>query len=237
MPYITTQDGTTLFYKDIGSGEPIVLIHGWPLNSDMWEYQATFLSLNGYRVIAYDRRGFGKSSQPFTGHDFNTLSDDLAAILHTLDLTRVTLVGFSMGGGEVIRYLSRHGSARIARAALVSAVPPYLLKTSDNPDGVDSSVFDDMKEQILKDRYDFLTQLRPQVLRTLRPPSHRLGVGSQLELRHGDPGLAQGHAGRCHHLLLHGSARGDEVHHHPLSRHPWHRRLHSAREGLRSHLG
>jgi non-heme chloroperoxidase len=161
MPYITAADGTNIFYKDVGTGDPIILIHGWPLNSDMWEYQTTFLAESGYRVIAYDRRGFGRSDQTFTGHDFNTLSDDLASLINTLELTNVTLVGFSMGGGEVIRYLTRHGAARVRKGVLVSAVPPFLLKTSNNPEGVDPTVFDTMQKNILKDRYDFLTTFGP----------------------------------------------------------------------------
>src|ERR1700712_1181321 len=116
MPYIETQDGTELYFTDWGTGSPVVLIHGWPLNSDMWEHQASFLALSGYRVIAYDRRGFGKSSKPFGLADFNILSDDLAALMDQLDLHDASLVGFSMGGGEVIRYLSRHGSARVSKA-------------------------------------------------------------------------------------------------------------------------
>jgi non-heme chloroperoxidase len=112
MPYIESSGGTQIFYQDWGSGKPVVLIHGWPVNADMWEYQAPFLASNGMRVISYDRRGFGRSSHPWTGYDYDTLADDVAALLEKLDLTGVTLVGFSMGGGEVARYLSRHGTAR-----------------------------------------------------------------------------------------------------------------------------
>ncbi len=155
MPYLTTQDGTEIYYKDWGTGAPVVLIHGWPLNSDSWEYQASFLATRGYRVIAYDRRGFGRSSQPFTGYDYNTLANDLADLLTALDLRNAALVGFSMGGGEVVRYLSRHGSARVAKAVLISAVPPYMLKTDDNPDGVDPAQFDKIQAGLLKDRFDF----------------------------------------------------------------------------------
>jgi pimeloyl-ACP methyl ester carboxylesterase len=156
MPFIETRDGAQLFYNDWGAGRPVVLIHGWPLDSDMWEYQATTLAQHGLRVIAYDRRGFGRSSQPWTGYDYDTLSDDLAAVLDHLDLRQATLVGFSMGGGEVARYLARHGAGRVARAALVSAVTPFLLKTDDNPDGVDRSVFDQMVEGLRADRPHFL---------------------------------------------------------------------------------
>jgi non-heme chloroperoxidase len=162
MPYIETKDGTTIYYKDQGTGAPVVLIHGWPLNADMWEHQELFLAENGYRVISYDRRGFGRSSKPFTGHDFNTLADDLATLIETLDLTGVTLVGFSMGGGEVIRYLSRHGAARVIKGVLISAVPPFLLQTDDNPDGVPEAQFDEFRTQIRKDRFAFLNDFGPK---------------------------------------------------------------------------
>jgi len=156
MPHIKTRDGTMLHYKDWGSGTPVVLIHGWPLDADMWDYQAVPLANQGLRVVEYDRRGFGRSEQPWTGYDYDTLADDLASVMDTLDLQGVTLVGFSMGGGEVARYLSRHGTGRVARAALVSAVTPYLLKTADNPEGVDKSVFDQMVQGLEKDRPHFL---------------------------------------------------------------------------------
>lgn len=145
-----------LFYTDLGMGKPVVLIHGWPLSHEMWDYQMAELPKNNLRVIAYDRRGFGKSSQPWSGYDYDTLADDLKAVLDELDLHNVTLVGFSMGGGEVARYMSRHGGARVSKVAFVSAVTPFLLKTDDNPDGVDQSVFDGMLEGIKKDRADFL---------------------------------------------------------------------------------
>jgi non-heme chloroperoxidase len=156
MPHITTPDGVTIHYNDWGQGNPVVLIHGWPLNADMWSHQAMFLAEGGQRVIAYDRRGFGRSAQPWTGYDYDTLAADLACLIDTLDLRRVTLVGFSMGGGEVARYLARFGAGRIARAALVSAVTPYLLKTDDNPTGVDRSVFDGILEALNADRPHFL---------------------------------------------------------------------------------
>jgi pimeloyl-ACP methyl ester carboxylesterase len=134
-----------------------VLIHGWPLNADMWEYQAGFLAHNGFRVIAYDRRGFGRSGKPWGGYDYDTLANDLQAILEKLDLHQAAIVGFSMGGGEVARYLGRHGAGRISHAALVSAVTPFLLQTQDNPDGVPQSVFDDFIAQLKADRPHFLT--------------------------------------------------------------------------------
>jgi len=162
MPFIETQDKTTLFYNDWGSGRPVVLIHGWPLDSDMWEYQSVFLASQGLRVIAYDRRGFGRSSQPWNGYDYDTLADDLKAVLDKLDLQDVTLVGFSMGGGEVARYMGRHGEARVARAVLVSAVTPYLLQTADNPDGVPRGTFDEMAAGLKKDRPHFLATFGKQ---------------------------------------------------------------------------
>jgi pimeloyl-ACP methyl ester carboxylesterase len=156
MSFLKTQDNAELFYNDWGQGSPVVLIHGWPLNADMWSDQAAFLTDKGHRVITYDRRGFGRSSQPTAGYDYDTLASDLAEILSHLDLENVTLVGFSMGGGEVARYIGRYGAKRVAKAALVSAVTPYLLKTSDNPTGVDKSVFDDILAGLNKDRPHFL---------------------------------------------------------------------------------
>ncbi|PZO77139.1 MAG: alpha/beta hydrolase [Mesorhizobium amorphae] len=156
MPFIKTADDTEIFYNDWGSGKPVVLIHGWPLDADMWEHQSLFLARNGYRVIAYDRRGFGRSSQPWTGYDYDTFAADLKTILETLDLRDATLVGFSMGGGEVARYLGRHGSERVSKAVLLAAVPPFLLQTDDNPDGVPKKVFDDIVAGLEKDRPHFL---------------------------------------------------------------------------------
>ena len=162
MPFVTTQDGTEIYYRDWGTGKPVVLIHGWPLNGDMWEHQANFLAEHGTRVINYDRRGFGWSGKPWSGYDYDTLAADLHTLLQKLDITGATLVGFSMGGGEVVRYLSRYGSARVDSAVLVSAVPPFLLKTSDNPDGVDPRVFEDIESNIRKDRAAFLKEFGPK---------------------------------------------------------------------------
>lgn len=156
MSYAEARDGTKLHVKDMGAGEPVVLIHGWPLTGDMFEYQTLALLEAGYRVITYDRRGFGQSGHPATGYDYDTFADDLAAVLDRTGAERVNLVGFSMGGGEIARYLSRHGSAKVARAVLIGAVVPYLLKTADNTDGADASVFEDMKAQIREDRFAFL---------------------------------------------------------------------------------
>ncbi len=157
MPYVQARDGTNLFYKDWGSGPPVVLIHGWPVNADMWEYQMPFLASQGLRTVAYDRRGFGRSDQPWSGYNYDTFADDLSSVLDHLGLEQVTLVGFSMGGGEIARFLSRHGPGRIAKAVLVSAVTPYLLKTPDNDTGAPVSVFNDMVEGLNKDRPSFLT--------------------------------------------------------------------------------
>ena len=162
MPFIETTDKTILFYNDWGSGRPVVLIHGWPLDSDMWEYQSVFLASQGLRVIAYDRRGFGRSGQPWSGYDYDTFADDLKAVLDKLDLNDVTLVGFSMGGGEVARYMSRHGGARVAKAVLIAAVTPYLLQASDNPDGVGRGVFDKIVEGLKSDRPNFLAAFGKQ---------------------------------------------------------------------------
>ncbi|MGI4741705.1 MAG: alpha/beta fold hydrolase [Janthinobacterium lividum] len=144
-------------YVDYGQGNPVVLIHGWPLDLQSWEFQLAELPLHGVRVVAYDRRGFGKSSKPWDGYNYDTFADDLKAVLDELNLQNVTLVGFSMGGGEVARYMSKHQGARVSKVVFVSAVTPYLLKTEDNPDGVDKSVFDEMLQGIGKDRPDFLT--------------------------------------------------------------------------------
>jgi non-heme chloroperoxidase len=157
MPMIEAADGTPLYVQDWGAGLPVVLIHGWPLNADMWEYQAGFLVEHGFRVVSYDRRGFGRSGKPWSGYDYDTLAADLHAIVEALDLKDAALVGFSMGGGEVARYLARYGAARISHAALIAAVTPFLLQTADHPDGVPPSVFDDFIAQIEADRPHFLT--------------------------------------------------------------------------------
>lgn len=158
MPYIQTMDKNPvqLFYQDLGQGKPVLFIHGWPSTHEMWEYQVGELAKH-YRCIAYDRRGFGLSDKPWTGYDYDTLAADLKSIIDTLDLRDVTLVGFSMGGGEVARYLANYGSARISKAVLVSAVTPFMLKTPDNEDGVPQEMFNDMVDKIREDRPQFLT--------------------------------------------------------------------------------
>lgn len=154
--YIETELNVKLYLKDYGQGKPVILIHGWPLSNEMWEHQIDALVENNFRVIAYDRRGFGKSSQPWNGYDYDTLADDLKAIIDQLELDEVTLVGFSMGGGEVVRYFSRHGGKNIAKAILISSVTPHLLKTDSNPAGVPQEKYDAMAEQIKEDRISFL---------------------------------------------------------------------------------
>jgi len=156
MPFIETADGTNLFYNDWGQGRAVVLIHGWPLNADMWEYQSTFLAGHGHRVITYDRRGFGRSGQPWTGYDYDTLASDLNTVLETLRVQDAVVVGFSMGGGELARYLTRYDRSRVGRAVLVSSVTPYLLKTPDHRDGVDPAVFEQMLAGLHADRPHFL---------------------------------------------------------------------------------
>lgn len=148
----TTRDGTQIYYKDWGTGQPIVFSHGWPLNSDSWEAQMIFLASNGFRCIAHDRRGHGRSSQPWDGNEMDTYADDLAELIERLDLRDAVVIGFSTGGGEVARYIGRHGTGRVSKAALVSAVPPLMLKTDANPDGLPIDVFDDLRTQSLADR-------------------------------------------------------------------------------------
>ena len=161
MPMVTTRDGTEIYFTDWGSGPPVVLIHGWPLNGDMWQSQALHLANSGFRVIAYDRRGFGRSGTPWAGHDYDTFASDLDALMTSLDLSGAALVGFSMGGGEVARYIGRHGTGRVSKAVLMAAVTPFLLKTADNPEGADASLFEGMIEGITKDRAQFFRDFAP----------------------------------------------------------------------------
>jgi len=163
MKYITTKDSTSgeevkINYADYGKGQPVILIHGWPLSKEMWEYQVADLVNAGLRVIKYDRRGFGKSTKPWGSYDYDALSEDLNALIEELDLTNAVLVGFSMGGGEAVRYLNSYGDKRVSKLVLISAVTPFMLKTDDNPDGVDESVFADMLTQIKADRIGFLDE-------------------------------------------------------------------------------
>jgi pimeloyl-ACP methyl ester carboxylesterase len=155
MPYVTTSDGVELFVKDWGQGRPVVLIHGWPLSSDTWDELSLTLAENGYRAVSYDRRGFGRSDQPWHGYDYDRFADDLADVMTELDLSDATIIGFSMGGGEVARYLSRHGTQRVRQAALIGSIVPYLLKTDDNPEGAPQDVLDDIGASIRDDRAAF----------------------------------------------------------------------------------
>ena len=155
MPSITTDDGNDIFYKDWGMGRPVVLSHGWPLDSDSWESQMLFLAESGYRVVAHDRRGHGKSSETWHGNDMDHYADDLAAVVNALDLHDATLIGFSTGGGEVARYVGRHGTGRVSQLGLVSAVPPFMVKRPDNPGGVPIEVFDGLRASSLADRSQF----------------------------------------------------------------------------------
>jgi non-heme chloroperoxidase len=152
MPSITVKDGTALYYKDWGSGPPIIFSHGWPLNSDAWEGQMVFLASHGYRCIAHDRRGHGRSDQPWLGNDMDTYADDLAALIGALQLDSAMLVGHSTGGGEVARYIGRHGTKHVAKAVLVGAVPPQMLRTPGNPDGLPIEVFDSMRAGVAANR-------------------------------------------------------------------------------------
>lgn len=151
-------ENVCLYYEDYGEGQPIILIHGWPLSHKMWEYQIAELVAAGYRVIAYDRRGFGQSDRPWNGYDYDTLASDLNDLIGHLELKDVILIGFSMGGGEVARYIGIYGTQKISKAVLIGAVTPFLLKTDDNPDGVDADVFEGMKEGISKDRPGFFKE-------------------------------------------------------------------------------
>src|SRR5690242_11013933 len=159
MPTIQTNDSTEIYYKDWGSGQPVVFSHGWPLSSDAWEDQMLFLATRGYRCIAHDRRGHGRSSQPWNGNDMDTYTDDLATLVEMLDLRDAIHVGHSTGGGEVARYIGRRGSKRVAKAVLIGAVPPLMLKTPANPGGLPIEVFDDIRRNVLADGSQFFKDL------------------------------------------------------------------------------
>lgn len=162
MSTITTKDGTQIYYKDWGTGPAVTFSHGWPLNADMWDGQMFFLAQNGFRVVAHDRRGHGRSSQASSGNDMNGYADDLAAVIETLDLKDVTVVGHSTGGGEVARYIGRHGTKRVSKAVLIAAVPPIMLKTSANPEGLPLEVFDSIRAGVARDRSQYYKDLAIQ---------------------------------------------------------------------------
>ncbi|MFJ8731476.1 alpha/beta fold hydrolase [Streptomyces bauhiniae] len=159
MPFATAKDGTQIFYKDWGSGQPVVFSHGWPLNADAWDPQMKVMADNGFRVIAHDRRGGGRSGQPWEGNDLDTYADDLAAVIEAEDLQDVILVGHSTGGGEITRYIGRHGTGRVAKAVLVAAIPPLMLKTDANPEGLPIEVFDGIRKGVETDRSQFYQDL------------------------------------------------------------------------------
>lgn len=159
MPNIITKDGTQIYYKDWGKGQPVVFSHGWPLSADAFEDQMFYLTSRGYRCIAHDRRGHGRSSQPWNGNDMDTYADDLSALVETLDLKRAVLVGHSTGGGEVVRYVGRHGTKRVAKVVLIGAVPPLMLKTPANPSGLPIEVFDQIRANVVADRSQFFKDL------------------------------------------------------------------------------
>jgi len=159
MSTMTTHDGTEIYYKDWGAGQPVVFSHGWPLNADSWEAQMMFLAARGYRCIAHDRRGHGRSSQPWNGNEMDTYADDLSELIGKLDLKGAVLIGFSAGGGEVARYIGRHGTKRVAKVALISAVPPLMLKTAANPGGLPMEAFDKIRLGCMADRSQFYKDL------------------------------------------------------------------------------
>jgi non-heme chloroperoxidase len=158
-PFIAASDGTPIFYKDWGAGPPVVFSHGWPLNADAWDDQLMFLGSRGYRTVAHDRRGHGRSGQSWTGNNMDVYADDLAAVIEELDLKDLTLIGHSTGGGEVIRYIGRHGTDRVAKVVLIGAIPPLMLKTEANPDGVPMEAFDQIRAGVAGDRSEYYRQL------------------------------------------------------------------------------
>ncbi|REK90494.1 alpha/beta hydrolase [Streptomyces inhibens] len=172
MSTFTTTDGTEIFYKDWGAGRPVVFSHGWPLNADAWDDQMHLVAANGFRAIAHDRRGHGRSGQPWHGNDMDTYADDLAELLNALDVQDATLVGHSTGGGEVARYIGRHGTARVAKAVLLGAVPPLMLKTEANPEGLPIDVFDGIRAGVATDRSQFYKDLSESFYGANRPGSN-----------------------------------------------------------------
>ena len=173
---VTTKDGTQIYYKDWGKGPVVTFSHGWPLNADAWDGQMFFLANNGFRVVAHDRRGHGRSTQASSGNEMNTYADDLAAVIEALDLNEITMVGHSTGGGEVTRYIGRHGTDRVAKAVLISAVPPLMLKTAANPEGLPIEVFDGLRQGLVKDRSQFWREFSVPFFGTNRIPRRPAGL-------------------------------------------------------------
>ena len=172
MSTVVTKDGTAIFYKDWGTGRPVVFSHGWPLNANAWDPQLLLMASNGCRAVAHDRRGHGRSSQSWDGNTMDDYADDLAAVIETLDLRDVVLVGHSTGGGEVVRYIGRHGSGRVGKVVLVGAIPPLMLKTASNPNGTPMEVFDDMRAKVLADRSQLFADLSVPFYGANRPGSN-----------------------------------------------------------------
>src|SRR6266853_4656483 len=202
---ITTKDGTKIYFKDWGAGRPVVFSHGWPLTADAWDAQMLFLGEHGYRVIAHDRRGHGRSSQPWNGNEMDTYADDLATLSEKLDLKKVIHVGHSTGGGEVARYIGRHGSKRVSKAVLIGAVPPQMLKTAANPGGLPMEVFDQIRTGVLADRSQFFKDLSIPFYGANRPGAKALARTAGLVLAPGDAGRVQGR------LRLHQGVLGDRL--------------------------
>ncbi|POM27414.1 Non-heme bromoperoxidase BPO-A1 [Actinomadura rubteroloni] len=175
MGFVTTRDGTEIYYHDWGSGPPVLFSHGWPLNADAWQDQMKAVADAGYRAIAHDRRGHGRSSQPYGGYDFDTFADDLSDLIEALDLKGVSLVGHSMGGGEITRYIGRYGTGRVGKAVLLSAIPPLLVQTESNPEGVPKDVLEGLKDGILHERSQFWLDLADQFYGANRPGSDVTG--------------------------------------------------------------
>ena len=206
MSTITTKDGTEIYYKDWGTGQPIVFSHGWPLSADAWDAQMLFLGAQGFRVIAHDRRGHGRSGQTWDGNEMDTYADDMAALTAKLDLKDAIHVGHSTGGGEVARYIGRHGTKRVAKAVLIGAVPPLMLKTAANPGGLPMEVFDGLRTAVAADRAQFFKDLTTAVL--WRQPGRGQGLAGCSGLL-----LAAGHAGGSQgRLRLHQSLLRDRLH-------------------------
>ncbi|MEU2134546.1 alpha/beta hydrolase [Streptomyces sp. NPDC018352] len=178
MSSMTTKDGTSIFYKDWGSGRPVVFSHGWPLNGDAWDPQAKLVADNGFRAVVHDRRGHGRSSQTWNGNDLDTYADDLAEVIEKLDLRDIVLVGHSTGGGEVTRYIGKYGTGRVAKAVLLGAIPPLMLKTDANPEGLPIEVFDEIRQGVVTDRSQFYEELSVPFYGANRPGS-RVSQGTR----------------------------------------------------------